>query len=78
MAQDPPKPNSQHKGDVFASEGQRAGNKSQRLIGEKREGARERERERGYLSLIGGGVTKEKIQTWPLGKWGLIKVKWET
>lgn len=42
--QDPPRPNSQHKRDLFASEGQRVGNRRQR---QKTENKREEGKEQG-------------------------------
>jgi hypothetical protein len=51
-----PRPSSQHKGNSFVTEGQRAGNKRQRQETEEEGGGRE-----GCLCI-------EKSSAWPIGK----------
>lgn len=65
--QDSPEPSSEHKGDSFAPEGQRARNKRQGR--EKGEGARQRRE--GYWSQREGTndcLWIDRRQTWPIGK----------
>ena len=54
LAQDLPRPSSQHKGDLFAPEGQRAGNKRQRQeIEDEGEGERNKGEGEGIFVLEG-------------------------
>jgi len=82
FAQDTPRPSSQHKGNLFVPEGQRAGNKRQRQeIEDEGEGGRSQGRQgRNFCPGCGAKYCLwiERKQTWPTGKWRLIKVKEET
>lgn len=49
LAQKPPRPNSQHKGDLFIPEGQRTGNKTQTEDRVKRRGWEEQQRDRTFV-----------------------------
>jgi hypothetical protein len=78
LAQDLPRPSSQHKGGLFAPEGQRVGNKRQR-----QEIEDEAEGKGGRRGICPGVETKgclwiEKGQMWPIEKWQVIKVQGET
>ena len=75
MAQDTSTQSSQHKGDVFAPEGQRAGNKRQR---EEIEGEGEGKKNKGEgegIFFAPEGQRLERRQLWPIGKWQFIKGK---
>lgn len=70
----PPKPSSQHKGDLFASEGRRTGNKRKRQETEDEgEGKGTKERGEGYFSQKNLWI--EGSQTWHIGKWQFIKIQ---
>ena len=71
-----PRPSSQLKGDVFAPERQRVGNKRQ---GQEIEDEGEKGRNKGYLSQRTiDFLWIERRRIWPTGKWQFMKVKGET
>lgn len=59
LAQDSPRSNSQHKGHIFALEGQRAGNKRQGQEREDEGEGRKEQRRKGRGIFSGGGRAKE-------------------
>ena len=79
ISSEPPRPSSQHKGDSFAPERQRTGNKRQR---QEIEDEGEGEGNKGGRRDICPGWTKnylwiEMRQTRPIGEWQFIKIKEE-
>ena len=71
-----PRAGSQHKGDLFAPQRQREGNKRQRQEIENEE---EGKGNKGKgIWPRGGQRIRRKEKTFPIGKWQFIKVKRET
>ena len=81
ISSEPPRPSSQHKGDSFAPEGQRTGNKRQRQeIEDEGEGEGNKEEGRGYLFVLdnkGQPLDREETDV-AHRQWWFIKVKGET
>lgn len=77
--QETPRPNSQHKGDLLAPEGQRAVNKRQKQEGEEEN---KRGKEEGERDISARGTKDcpwiERRQMWLICKWHFIKGKKET
>jgi hypothetical protein len=72
------RPRSQHKGDLFAPERQRAGDERQRQeAGDEREGERSKGEEQGILVHKGDCLWIKRRQMWPIGKWWFRKLKGE-
>ena len=76
--QEPPRPNSQHKGDVCAPEGR----EQEARTGDRGWGRRGREQEKRDMDICPGGTKDclwmERRQACPIGKWQFIKEKGET
>lgn len=70
------RPSSQHKGDLFAAEGQRTRNKRQRQKIED-EGEREGKKGKGKRVFV-GCLWLEQRQMGTISKWWFIKMKGET